>query len=101
MPGIYGTPSPLILSLISLNVEQAVIGLNTRNKIINTAPKKIPITIVRPNRLANKHKIETDIIKKPSGRVSDIIAPEIIKQHKFFFEVFPQQSKLQYINNDS
>jgi len=36
MPGMYGTPSPLTLSLISLKVEQAVIGLNTRNKIINT-----------------------------------------------------------------
>ena len=31
---MYGTPSPLTLSLNSLNVEQAVIGLNTRNKII-------------------------------------------------------------------
>ena len=35
MPGIYGTPSPFTLSLISDNVEQAVSGLNKRNIIIN------------------------------------------------------------------
>ena len=31
---MYGTPSPFTLSLNSLNVEHAVIGLNTKNKII-------------------------------------------------------------------
>ncbi len=31
---MYGIPSPLTLSLISLSEEQAVIGLNKRNKII-------------------------------------------------------------------
>ena len=35
MPGIYGTPSPLAFSLISLRVEQAVIGENIINKISN------------------------------------------------------------------
>ena len=35
IPGIYGTPSPFAFSLISLNVEQAVNGDNTRKNNIN------------------------------------------------------------------